>query len=134
HLFTGSKALDFFEAIEVSCNLYFAHTAVALGGGPLRAFADGAGFDAPIPFELPTAASQVTGGAPGPNGGFKDIVEVANAGYGQSQVLVTPLQMALVADAIATGGTIMRPRLVDSIEAADGSASTVASGRSARYP
>ena len=121
HPFTDDTVLDFSQAVEVSCNIYFAHTAVALGGGALRTFADSAGFDPPIPFELPTAASQVTGGAPGPNGGFKDIVEVANAGYGQSQVLVTPLQMALVADAIATGGTIMRPRIVDSIESADGS-------------
>ena len=121
HLFTGSKALDFYEAIEVSCNIYFAHTAVALGGGPLRAFADGAGFDAPIPFELPTVASQVTGGSPGPNGGFQDVVEVANAGYGQAEVVVTPLQMALVAAGVANGGTIMRPRIVDAIESADGS-------------
>jgi peptidoglycan glycosyltransferase len=121
HLFTGSTALDFYQALEVSCNIYFAHTAVALGGGPLRTFADGAGFDAPIPFELPTASSQVTGGEPGPDGGFKDVVEVANAGYGQAEVLVTPLQMALVAGAVANGGTIMRPRIVDALESADGS-------------
>src|SRR5439155_18938614 len=60
------------------------------------------------------------GGAPGPNGGFKDVVEVANAGYGQAEVLVTPLQLALVAAGVANGGTIMRPRIVDSIESSDG--------------
>jgi len=120
HLFTGSQALDFFEAIEVSCNIYFAHTAVDLGGGPLRTWAAGAGFDAPIPFELPTAASQVTGGAAGPGGGFADVVELANAGYGQAEVLVTPLQMALVTAGVANGGTIMQPRFVDAIESSDG--------------
>ena len=120
HLFTGSTALDFFEAIEVSCNIYFARTAVELGGGPLREFAAGAGFDAPIPFELPTAVSQVTGGEFGADGGFVDVVELANAGYGQAEVLVTPLQMALVTAAVANGGTIMRPRFVDAIESADG--------------
>ena len=129
HLFTGSKALDFTEAIEVSCNIYFAHTAVGVGGTALRAFADRAGFDARIPFELPTSSSQVTSGAAGTgDGGFQDKVEVANAGYGQAEVLVTPLQMALVTAAVANGGTIMRPRLVDSIESADGAVTDLAGG------
>jgi peptidoglycan glycosyltransferase len=133
HLFTGSRALDFSQAIEVSCNIYFARTAVELGGVALRSFADRAGFDARIPFELPTSASQVTGGSAGSgDGGFKDVVEVANAGYGQSEVLVTPLQMALVTSAVANGGTVMRPRLVDSIESADGAVTTLAGGSLSR--
>jgi cell division protein FtsI/penicillin-binding protein 2 len=39
-------------------------------------------------------------------------VELANAAYGQAEVLVTPLQMALVAATIANDGTLMRPHLV----------------------
>jgi peptidoglycan glycosyltransferase len=133
HPFTGSTALDFSQAIEVSCNIYFAHTAVRLGGAALRSFADQAGFDARIPFELPTSVSQVTGGAAGTgDGGFQDKVEVANAGYGQAEVLVTPLQMALVTSAVANGGTMMRPRLVDSIESSDGAMTSVAGGTLAR--
>lgn len=120
HPFTGSRALDFRQAIEVSCNIYFAHTAVELGGEPLRAWAKVAGFDAPIPFDLPTVASQVSGGPAGRDGGFRDVVELANAGYGQGEVFVTPLQMALVTAGVANGGTIMRPRLADAIEASDG--------------
>ena len=62
------------------------------------------GFGGPIPFDLPTAASQLTnGGGPLP-GGFADDVELANAAYGQGEVLVTPLQMALVAATVANGG------------------------------
>ena len=34
---------------------------------------------------------------------------------GQNQVAVTPLQMALVAEAIATGGTILQPHVVDCV-------------------
>ncbi len=48
----------------------------------------------------------------GPLGGFKDRVELANAAYGQAQVLVTPLEMALVASTIANGGVLMQPHLV----------------------
>ena len=112
HLFTGNIALDYTQAIEVSCNIYFAHVGLALGGAKLVQWADKLGFGAPLPFDLPTAVSQVTsGGGPLP-GGFKDRVELANAAYGQAEVLVTPLQMALVAAAIANGGALMQPRLV----------------------
>ena len=62
------------------------------------------GFGKPIPFDLPTAVSQVTNGGGSFGGGFKDEVELANAAYGQAETLVTPLQMALVAATIANGG------------------------------
>ncbi|HET7028442.1 MAG TPA: penicillin-binding protein 2, partial [Candidatus Limnocylindrales bacterium] len=112
HPQTGNKALDFEEAVEVSCNIYFALTGLRTGGAALTAAADTLGFDGPIPFDLPTAPSQLTNGTGHQPGGFKDDVELANAAYGQAETLVTPLQMALVASAVANGGTLMRPRLV----------------------
>lgn len=124
HPETGSTALDFNEATEVSCNIYYALTGLATGGAPLRAYADRMGFDAPIPFDLPTAVSQVTNGQGSQPGGFIDDVELANAAYGQAQTFVTPLQMALVASTIANDGTLMRPRLVTSMQGADGRITT----------
>jgi penicillin-binding protein A len=112
HLFTGSKALDFREAIEVSCNIYFAETGVRTGGEALADYAGRVGFGAALPFDLPTEVSQVTNGGGPLAGGFADRVELANAAYGQAEVLVTPLQMALVAATIANDGTLMRPHLV----------------------
>jgi peptidoglycan glycosyltransferase len=112
HPQTGDKALDFREAVEASCNIWFAQTGVRTGGEALAQFAGRLGFGAAVPFDLPTAASQITnGGGPLP-GGFADRVELANAAYGQAEVLVTPLQMALVAATIANDGTLMRPHLV----------------------
>ena len=112
HLFTGSEELDFARAVEVSCNIYFALAGLATGGAELTAWADRLGFGAPIPFDLPTAASQVTGGGGSFGGGFRDDVELANAAYGQAETLVTPLQMALVAATVANDGVLMRPHLV----------------------
>ncbi|HEX8938912.1 MAG TPA: penicillin-binding transpeptidase domain-containing protein [Candidatus Limnocylindrales bacterium] len=112
HPFTDGEALDFVHAVEVSCNIYFALTGLKLGGAGLSAEAEQLGFGAPIPFDLPTAASQITNGGGNIGGGFKDDVELANAAYGQAEVLVTPLQMALVAAAVANGGQLMRPELV----------------------
>lgn len=112
HPQTDGTALDYREAIEASCNIYFAETGVRTGGEALSDYATRAGFGSSIPFDLPTAASQVTNGGGSLPGGFKDRVELANAAYGQAEVLVTPLQMALVAATIANDGTLMKPHLV----------------------
>jgi peptidoglycan glycosyltransferase len=112
HPQTGDKELDFREAIEASCNIYFAETGVRTGSEALTEYATRLGFGSALPFDLPTAASQVTNGGGSLPGGFKDRVELANAAYGQAEVLVTPLQMALVAATIANGGTLMQPHLV----------------------
>jgi penicillin-binding protein 2 len=45
--------------------------------------------------------------------------DTANFCIGQNPVLVTPLQMTVVAAAIANGGTVLYPRLVDRIYASD---------------
>jgi penicillin-binding protein A len=120
HSFTGSKALDLIEATEVSCNIYFALAGLRTGGAALDATARRLGFEAPIPFDLPTAPSQLTnGGGPLP-GGFVDDVELANAAYGQGETLVTPLQMALIAATVANDGVLVKPRLVSSFRGKSG--------------
>jgi peptidoglycan glycosyltransferase len=111
HLETGSRALDLVGATEVSCNIWYALTGLEVGGEAMIDYAGRLGFGAPIPFELPTAPSQLTNGEGDAPGGFKDDVELANASYGQAETFVTPLQMALVAATVANDGELMRPRL-----------------------
>lgn len=115
HPETGSAALDFIEATEVSCNIWFALTGLETGGEALVDYAGRLGFGEPIPFDLPTAVSQVTNGSGDDPGGFIDDVELANASYGQAETFVTPLQMALVAATVANDGELMRPRLVTAL-------------------
>ena len=115
HPETGSTALDFISAMEVSCNIWFALTGLQTGGAALVDYADRMGFGAPLPFDLPTASSQVTNGSGTDPGGFVDDVELANASYGQAETFVTPLQMALVAATVANDGELMRPRLVTAL-------------------
>lgn len=112
HAGTGATPVDFAEAVEASCNIWFAATGVRTGGAALSEFAQRLGFGAKLAFDLPTGVSQVTNGEGSDPGGFGDRVELANAAYGQGQTLVTPLQMALVAAAVANDGTLMKPRLV----------------------
>jgi penicillin-binding protein A len=111
--------LDFFEATEVSSNIYYAHAGLDTGAEQLVEWARRFGFGERIPFDLPTSPSQVNGGD-GPLAGFADLVELANAAYGQGEVLATPLQMALVASAVANRGLLMQPKLVDELRQASG--------------
>jgi len=120
HPQTGAKRLDLVEATEVSCNIWYALTGLETGGEQLVRYADTLGFGSPIPFDLPTATSQVTNGSGSAPGGFVDDVELANAAYGQAETFVTPIQMALVAATVANGGDLMRPRLVTAISGRGG--------------
>ena len=98
--------------MEVSSNIWFALAGLKTGGDNLTDYAEQLGFGASLPFDLPTAPSQVTDGKGSAPGGFKDDVELASAAFGQGKTFVTPLQMALVAATVANNGELMRPRLV----------------------
>jgi peptidoglycan glycosyltransferase len=116
HPQTGDEPLALTDATAASCNIYFAHTGLNVGGDPFMAWGARLGFGAAIPFDVPTATSTLDGGD-----GFVDDVELANAAYGQGEAQATPLQMALVAAVIAERGTLMTPHVVDGLRAADGS-------------
>ncbi len=75
-----------------------------------------------IPFDLPVTNGKV----PDPDRLSK--LELGESAIGQGRVLVTPLQMALVAAAVANKGRVMTPTLVDKIQGSEGF--TVQSGQS----
>ena len=116
--------LNFYEATEVSSNIWYAHAGLQTGATAMADFAARLGFGQRIPFDLPTSPSQLNSGT-GPLNGFRDDVELANAAYGQAEVLVTPLQMALVASTVANDGLLMHPKLVDELRSSDGSVTAV---------
>ncbi len=115
HPQTGDTPLDLVGATEASCNIWYALAGLETGGDDLVGQADLLGFDAPIPFDLPTSISRVTDGDGPAPGGFSDDVELASASFGQGETFVTPLQMALVASTVANDGVLMRPRLVSAL-------------------
>ncbi len=115
HPMTGDTALDLVGATEASCNIWYALAGLDTGGERLVDEAAQLGFGAPIPFDLPTAVSQVTSGDGSAPGGFVDDAELASASFGQGQTFVTPLQMALVAAAVANDGVLMKPHVVTAL-------------------
>ena len=101
---------DMTHAFTISCNSYYAHLGDALPAGALARTAEAFGFGTPPPLEIPTAASRMPTDAE-----LKAPPYAAQSAIGQYNVAATPLQMALVAAAIANGGKIMTPYLVDRV-------------------
>jgi cell division protein FtsW (lipid II flippase) len=90
------------DGLVRSCNAYFAQLAVRLGTEPLARAATTAG----IVFPTDGPAARVRENQP-------------HTGYGQGDVLTTPLRMARVAAAMATDGVIRAPSVVEGSAAPD---------------
>jgi peptidoglycan glycosyltransferase len=99
------------RALAISCNTAFADLGMRLGAAALVETAEKAGWNARIPFDLVTATST----APPAEVLDDDLPAIAQTALGQRDVRATPLQMALVAAAVANGGVVMKPHLVESV-------------------
>jgi len=99
----------FSDALVKSINTTFAKVGVDLGAATLGRYAGAFGVGSDLPWKL--------GGETGsfPNAAGMDTAHVAQVSFGQGEVLVSPLEMALVAAGIANGGTIMEPFIVSEV-------------------
>ena len=61
-----------------------------------------------------------------PDPGGMDVAHVAQAAFGQGEVLASPLEMALVTAAVANDGRMMKPYIVDKVTSARGTVLTTA--------
>ena len=111
----GVRDYDFTHAYAWSVNANFAELAVSLGAPELVRYARSFGFEEAIPFDLPLSTSRILQ----PGQSFNDVL-LANTGFGQGQLSVTPMQMALVAAAVANDGVLMRPYLVQQVRTPSG--------------
>lgn len=99
------------DSMAWSLNVVFARVGLAIGAENLRDYAQRFGFGDAIPFDVPVSESQLAS-----SDRFLDTLPaVADTAFGQGELLVSPLHMALVAAGIANDGTMMRPMLVDSV-------------------
>jgi peptidoglycan glycosyltransferase len=98
-------------AVSLSCNVPMAEMGVELGAAAIRAQAEKFGFDTELEIPMSVEAStypQTT-----------DDAQTALTAFGQFEVRATPLQIAMVSAAIANGGEVMQPNLVDVIRSQD---------------
>ena len=99
-----------------SDNIYFADVALKIGQEKFIAyFNEKLGMDKSLPYELGAARSQLYS-----RGSVMDNKMLADSGYGQGQVLVTPLQLAAMFSAFANNGDMPTPRITDGLYITDG--------------
>ena len=97
------------QALKVSCNTAFAQLGLNLGADRLSAGAGAFGFRKAPPIDLPFPA---VSNFPEASAFADDLPGLAKSAIGQQDVQATPLEMALVAGAIANNGVIMTPHVM----------------------
>ncbi len=115
----GPISLD--TALTNSVNTWFAQLGEKVGENTLFSYMDRFGFNSTPPIDLPSdevykSGVFQSGRLLGPN----DPVDIARIAFGQERLLVTPLQMAEVAAAIANGGKEMKPQIWSKVVDPDG--------------
>lgn len=99
------------EAFVRSCNTTFADLGMQVGAEALSSAAEAFGFNQAIPYDLTVLPSSM----PDPSAYADDPAATAQNALGQRDVRATPMQMALVAAAVANEGNIMIPFVVDDV-------------------
>ena len=115
--------VDFLQAYQHSINAVFCNVGMKLGGKVVLDQAKKFGFYSIPPVELPDSEVAASGEYDYVHHRLFDDagrVDPGRLAFGQDKLLATPLQMALVASAVANGGTIMVPHLVRKVTNASG--------------
>jgi peptidoglycan glycosyltransferase len=114
--------IDLTTALTKSVNTVWAQVGVKLGKRTMADYMERFGFYADPPMDYPgfqmlPSGEYRNGKLLAPESQFIDVGRMA---IGQDKLLVTPLQMASVAQAIGNGGVRMEPRLVQKVVDPDG--------------
>jgi peptidoglycan glycosyltransferase len=101
---------DMTEVFARSCNIPFAQMAVELGPDRFLEMISRWGVGEPLPIDLPGAAASTLGDT----SNLDDRLPLlAMRGFGQNEVQMVPLHMAMVGATVANNGDMMRPYVVD---------------------
>lgn len=100
--------VDLHDSLVKSCNVAFSQIGVELGGKKLEETSEKFMLNHKIPFDLDTKQSTF------PKSKMSK-ADLGASGIGQGKTLVTPLNMAMMASAIANDGKIMKPNIVKEI-------------------
>ncbi|MBD0348859.1 MAG: penicillin-binding protein 2 [Thermoleophilia bacterium] len=115
--------VNFLQAMQYSINSVFCNVGIRMTALPIIEYMERFGFYGLPPLDTPDGERKASGLYEGgklfrpkdPNQ-----VDPGRLAFGQERLGVTPLQMAMVAAAIANSGAVMRPQLVQRVQAPDG--------------
>jgi peptidoglycan glycosyltransferase len=101
---------DLTEVFSRSCNTPFARTALEMGPALFQDRISRWGVGETIPIDLPGATASTIGDFTGID---QTLPLLAIRGFGQNDVQMVPLHMAMVAAAVANDGDMMKPYVID---------------------
>ncbi|MBI3826981.1 MAG: penicillin-binding protein 2 [Candidatus Rokubacteria bacterium] len=114
----GHGTVDLHRAIVHSCDVFFYQAGLKVGGTTIARYAQAFGLGRATGIDL---SGEKIGLIPEPRAGRRGrraflAGDVANMAIGQGALLVTPLQVARAMAAVANGGVLWKPRLVQRVE------------------
>lgn len=107
----GGTTVTLADALRLSCNIPFAQVGAQLGEATIDDYARAFGFGERFSIPMTTTPSVY------PNG--QDAAQLMLSSFGQGDNRVHPLQIAMVSAAIANGGVLMTPTLIERVSAPD---------------
>jgi peptidoglycan glycosyltransferase len=110
------------DALTHSVNTVFGEIGEKLGKDTMYQYMRRFGFNQKPPLDYPRPQKFASGvyGKGGKLLNQNDPVDIGRVAIGQERLQVTPLQMAMVASAVANGGKLMRPHMVEKVIGPDG--------------
>jgi len=105
---------NFVDSFANSCNASFGNIGLSLPDNLLKDTCESLFFNNELPTEIPHTKSSFSLASDDSDW------QTAATAIGQGHTQVTPLQMAMIAAAIANGGNMMQPYMVDAVETAGG--------------
>jgi len=100
------KPVDLEDAIVRSDNIYFAMKSIDMGADNFEKGLKALGFDEKIPFDYPLSSSSISS-----TGSLENDVQIANTSYGQAEIEMTALHLALSYTPIINEGNMLKPTL-----------------------
>jgi peptidoglycan glycosyltransferase len=114
--------IDLTTALTHSVNTVWAQVAVDVGKPKMAKTMEALGFNREPPLDYPSSQMR-------PSGEYRNgrllsplsrFVDTGRMGIGQDKLQVTPMQMAMVASAVANGGRLMEPHITNRVVDRDG--------------
>lgn len=101
------EQVDLRDALLRSDNIYFARQALEIGGESFLQKTNEFGFGEDIPVVFPFENSQILNG-----NSFDNEALLADTGYGQGQIQMSTLHLAMTYTPFVTGGSLLKPTLL----------------------
>lgn len=119
----GHKLQDFLAGLTHSCDVYFYQMGLRAGGAAIERYERLFRIGEKTQIALPGEKGGNLFGPLARRARGKDWYEgdTVNLSIGQGELLVTPIQMAVIIAAVANRGTLWRPHFTQRVEYADGS-------------